>query len=396
MTPDELLVRFKPQLLYDSQEAFFADSAEQMTANPGNQLRRAGGQVVAEGAELTLALLAAARYANGVDVEADDMLGIQGTDYRTQYARLREARPDLRNRIYGHARADGEGRLWLQYWFWYFYNDYHLAADFGLHEGDWEMVQIRMQGDDPDIAVYAQHAYAEMRAWADVEKTADGRPRVYPGRGSHASYYEPGLYDTEGWFDIADGKRETPDLALEVIGDGAPPWALWPGFWGDTKAHFFLDDQSPRGPSQHDQWGDPATLLDKAIARPRREPAEAPEVRVRRQHGTLRLDFDFTGRSGDGEPLRLVATVNSEDEPGVPPKTFTFDVEGVQRGHFSTRFPLARTHRYDVYTSITVRRDGKDVPSASRCTPIAPGLKSAIPEWLKRPIWWLERLFVRR
>jgi hypothetical protein len=374
VSPDELLTRFKPQLRYDSQEAFFADSAEEMTANPGNQLRRPDGDVLAEGDALTLELLGYPNYANGEDAEADDVLG-----------------QDLRNRIYGHAATDSGGRLWLQYWFWYFYNDYHLAADFGLHEGDWEMVQLRMQGDEPDIALYAQHAYAEMRAWSDVRKTDDGRPVVYPGRGSHASYFEPGLYETEGWYDIADGKRPAPELELEIVSDEGPSWVLWPGFWGDTKAHFLLDEDSPRGPSQHDQWGNPATLLGKAVTRPPQMPPIAPEVSVRREHGMLRIDFDFSGRPGPGEPVKLIATVNSEDEHGVPPKTFTFDIGGVERGHFATRFALNPEHRYDVYTSVTSRVNGKEVPSASHCTPIAPGVASKIPDWLKRPLWWLVR-----
>jgi hypothetical protein len=398
VSPEELLARFKPQLRYDSQEAFFADSAEQMTANPGNQLRRADGEVLAQGGSLTLALLGSPTYANGARAERTDVLGVSGRDYRTQYARLRQARPELSNRVYGHAKKDSGGRLWLQYWFWYFYNDYHLAADFGLHEGDWEMVQLRMQGDEPDAALYAQHAYAEMRSWEAVEKTPDGRPVVYPGRGSHASYFEPGLYETAGWFDIADGKRDTPELELEILHDGQPPWVLWPGFWGDTKKGGvlgFLEDESPRGPSQHAHWKDPAALLERAIERSPARPAAEPEVSVTRAHGNLHLSFDFTHQRG-GEPLKLVVTVNSEDEPGVPPKTFTFDVAGLQRGELNTRCALAPERHYDVNTSLIVRVDGKDMPTASVCTPLEPGLESKIPSWLKQPIWVIQRLFERR
>ena len=86
---------------------------------------------------------------------------------RRQYVKLRVARPELKNRVYGRA-VEADGRLWLQYWLWYFYNDYSLALGAGLHEGDWEMVQFRMNGDQPDIAVYAQHSHAEKRRWPDV------------------------------------------------------------------------------------------------------------------------------------------------------------------------------------------------------------------------------------
>src|SRR4051794_21994982 len=170
-----------------------------MTANPGNELRRAGGEVIAAaGGGLSLDTLGA-QYPDGTAAQKADVLGIKGKDYRTQYSRLREQRADLRNVVYGHAQPEGDGKLWLQYWFWYFYNDYQLAGGFGLHEGDWEMVEIRLAGEEPELALYAQHAYAESRSWDELERTSDGRPVTYPGRGSHASYFAPGLYETEGW-----------------------------------------------------------------------------------------------------------------------------------------------------------------------------------------------------
>jgi hypothetical protein len=395
VSSDELLARFKPQLRYDSQEAFFADSAEQMTSGAGNELRRKDGTVLASAGDgLSLSFLGPT-YPNGEQADTSDVLSVHGKDYRNQYTRLRVARPDLSNRIYGHARTGSDGRVWLQYWFWFFYNDYHLAADFGLHEGDWEMIELRLQDDEtPDIAVYAQHAYAEMRTWDEVETTSDGRPVVYPARGSHASYFEPGMYETAGWYDIADGRRATPELELEIVGDDTPSWVVWPGYWGDTKKVRPLDEDSPRGPGPHDQWTDPSWLVDQAIARPRKRPPEPPEVAASRRHGKLWLELDFSRRTRP-PPVKLVVNVNSPNEPGVPPKSFTFDVQDQPRG-VDTGFPLDAKKRYEVYTSITVRVDDKEQPSASRLTLIGPGLVSALPEWLKRFLWWLRNLFSRR
>ena len=61
---DDLLRRHQPGVKYDSMEQYFADSAEQWLVNPGNELRRADtgnarGEVLATGAQLTLAFLAA-------------------------------------------------------------------------------------------------------------------------------------------------------------------------------------------------------------------------------------------------------------------------------------------------------------------------------------------------
>lgn len=104
-------------------------------------------------------------------------------------------------------RDPDSGQLWLQYWLWYIYNDYHLAFNAGLHEGDWEMVQVGMDGDEPKVAVYAQHDQAERRDWSLVRKTPDGRPVVFSARGSHDSYFQPGLYETEAWYDVCDGAQ---------------------------------------------------------------------------------------------------------------------------------------------------------------------------------------------
>lgn len=42
------------------------------------------------------------------------------------YFDLRQ-REGYANRMYGRAKEDSGGRLWLQYWLYYFYNDYNLT-----------------------------------------------------------------------------------------------------------------------------------------------------------------------------------------------------------------------------------------------------------------------------
>jgi hypothetical protein len=392
---DELLERFKPQPRYDSQEAFFADSAAEMTDNPGNQLRRKDGEVLAAvGNGLRLELLGAPKYGNGADAAASDVLGVQGKNYRDQYTALRGARPDLRNRIYGHAQQDPDGKLWLQYWFWYFYNDYQLAAGFGLHEGDWEMVELRLAGEEPELALYAQHAYAESRPWDDVEKTSDGRPVSYPGRGSHASYFAPGLYETEGWYDIVDGKRAAPELTLEIVPGDEPGWIRWPGAWGDTKPRIAgLEEPSPPGPAQHPYWKHPEALFDRAIERVVKTPAAPPEVDATIGKGSeLWVKLDLTGGAGGGTPIKLLATVDSPDEKGVPPKTFTFDIrDQPPSGRFDTGRRLDPHKHYEIDLSVIVLDHDAEVPSASRCIPLNPGIESKLPNWVKHPIWEIEQ-----
>jgi hypothetical protein len=403
---EDLLQRFQPQLLYDSNEAFFADSAAEWTDNPGNLLRRFGvegepGEVIAAATpdkdkeKLSLEFLGHPTYRNGALYEDRDAISDPTRSYRDQYVALRQ-KPGYGNRMYGRAKEDSDGHLWLQYWFFYFYNDYNLAGGIGLHEGDWEMVQLRMHEREPDLALYAQHRWAERRTWDEVDRLegSPDTPLVYVARGSHASYFRPGYHETEAWYDMADGKRPAPKLVLELIDEPAASWVAWPGRWGDTRARIGgVDQPSPRGPSAHIQWEDPKRLLEQSRMPTHPEAASPPEVKVSRQGGRLRLEYDFSKRAGP-EPEKLVVTVNSVDDH-LPPRTFTFAVQGAVRGNVETRLPLSSTNHYDIYVSTT---DVGGKPSESKLTMLEPAGKrrptaqSILPN-IGRFVAWFRRRF---
>ena len=401
--PDDLLRRFRPQLRYDSQEAFFADSAAEWTDNPGNELRRAyvdgrAGELLAATdpkagkAKLALDFLGHPAYADGTEADKDDLISSPHREYRRRYAELRQ-RPGYANHMYGRAQEDSDGRLWLAYWFYYFFNDYNLAGGLGLHEGDWEMVQLRIgpEGERPDLAVYAQHRHAGRASWADVEKDPANPDTalVYVARGSHASYFHAGYHETEAWYDLADGKRTTPTLALNIIGAPVPGWLAWRGRWGDTQPQIpGLHSPSPRGPLPHKQWADPKRLLEDAVVATRSPALPPPEVRIERPGGRMLLHFDFSGR-GKTRPERLVVTVNSASDK-LPPRTYTFALEPALRGSLQTDIELAQGKQYDIYVS-TVDADGR--PSESVLVdPDGPGAR---PSWWQRPLRALARLVAR-
>src|SRR5205085_3523375 len=179
------------------------------------------------------------------------------------------ALPGYANEIYGHAAHDEQGRIWLQYWFFYYYNDKAFFG-IGLHEGDWEMIQIRLDpSGKPNVATYAQHRQGERAAWKDVEQEEEApeglAPVVYSARGSHASYFRRGLYleaPVVPDHNDAAGKRVRPDVL--VISDGTPGWAQWPGRWGSTPKRNAFESDSPRGPREHSQWRDPGGFHDAA------------------------------------------------------------------------------------------------------------------------------------
>lgn len=369
-TAEELLAAHLPYLRYDSQEAYFADSAATLTDSPGDSLKRSDGTVLATaGVDLTLAFLGQSPYPDHPDVEATktDVLSIPDKHYRERAAAL-HAKPQYRNVVYGHAMTDGGGSRWLQYWYFYFYNDYNLVGHLihaGLHEGDWETVHLRLGADDGvDYAVYHQHRHAAGRPWDQVERVpGTERPVVYVARGSHAAYFEPGTKWTGVWFDHADGKRQSPERQrLEVVADGDPAyaWMTWPGKWGDTPPHGGIAPaDSPISPGTRDVWTDPLAPIRAAAAAPagplppRPVPPAAPTVTATWTDGGAVLSYALAATPEAGAPAALTITLNSKDEAGVPPRTWNVALDG-DAGRIELP-GLDPAKRYDIYVSVADR-----------------------------------------
>jgi hypothetical protein len=360
-TTAELLERHKPFLKYDSQESYFADSAAEWTDNPGNRLTRADGTVLATADNgLDLAFLGPT-YTRNAAAAKGDVIGNPTRDYRNQARRLHQL-PGYANHVYGHAVVDAADDLWLQYWFFYFFNDYNLIGAFlhaGLHEGDWEMIQVRLRDEEPDLAVFCQHAGATKRDWGQIDLIpGTERPFVYVARGSHASYFEPGTHWTGHWFDHADGKRRSPELTLDVVDDGedAWRWMRWPGSWGDTKTTGNpLDSNSPRGPAAHSQWDDPLALIEKAEERQaipaaqRPTPPPPPHARAEWAGGHIRVLYGVQPAPGGKRPTGLAVTINSVDEMA-PPTTEAFTIAN-PTGSVTVSAAVDPARTYDIYTS---------------------------------------------
>jgi hypothetical protein len=155
---------------------------------------------------------------------------------------------------------DSSNRLWLQYWFFYYFNPQNFGG-IGVHEGDWEMIQIRLNDSlGTDYATYAQHNAAENRVWSQVTSIEGGfRPVVWVARNSHASYFEAGdnlrLPCPTDYFDGESADQVIP--AVEEITTTDPRWVGWMGKWGAGGA--------PDGPAHKGvQWSDPGVWSSTA------------------------------------------------------------------------------------------------------------------------------------
>jgi hypothetical protein len=268
--PATLLRRHRPQLRYDSQDPYRACSALTIVENPGNKLvDRRGGLLAAVG-HAAKALVLDSLGAG--DARKGERLDEGGNEREILKDAVRmQGRPKYADRTYWRFHEDGD-TVYLQYWFWLYYNPKDVLGR-GRHEGDWEMIQIRLENERPVCAVYAQHAHATRTSWDQVETHEDEEgvhPVVYVAAESHASYFEAGTHPAFGRADNAfgDGPRLKPEL--EEFG----AWAEWPGRWGNSTGILswlpaFLWDppagKSPESPSQQEtKWLDPKKFEENA------------------------------------------------------------------------------------------------------------------------------------
>ena len=124
-------------------------------------------------ANLSLAFLGDPAYADGRAAATTDFLDAANGSYQQDAQRMRAA--GYRDRAYGRAVTTG-GKTWLQYWLFSYYNPQNVLG-FGVHEGDWEFIQVGLDADGaPDVATYGQHDGGERCA---VERRRqDGRGRA--------------------------------------------------------------------------------------------------------------------------------------------------------------------------------------------------------------------------
>jgi hypothetical protein len=191
-----------------------------------------------------------------------------GCDYERWARRLSDGEALA---VYAHVATerDRPGKLALQYWLFYAFNDFN-----NLHEGDWEMIQLVFDAgderealtEDPVEVGYSSHEGAEKADWGDDKLELDGtHPVVYPAAGSHANKFTQALYigssaDAGVGCDDTNGPhvelRPTVKTIPRDAGEArtAFPWITFEGRWGELQEAFF---NGPTGPNLKRQWTEP-------------------------------------------------------------------------------------------------------------------------------------------
>ncbi len=341
-----LLALHRPVVQYDSLESYYTDSAGVITDRPGNVLQLADGTVIAAAGppsggvpQLHLSFLRPDTYPSGHPVAPGDRVVEIGSDYVAQ-ARQMHAQPGYANKAHGRIAVDSTGATWLQYWFFMYYDDPGFL-DLGTHEGDIEMIQLKLDANgDPVAVTYAQHRSGVTANWNEVE-TEGASPVVYSARGTHASLLRAGDFvvsDRSLLPDHNDGKGQRVQLDLVQLSEGQTPWAFWPGTWGGTKpdsqvlGKVGVEANSPAALGHHPAWSGPAKFhasCDAADLPPigqihTAELAAPPQPTLQAKHiasrGVVRVKYDIPSPTS-GPPARsLVIGVDSSNGQ-LPPAT---------------------------------------------------------------------------
>jgi hypothetical protein len=380
----DLLARHRPLLQYDSLESLRADPVSTIcsfaTAGRCNSLHRADGSLIASvepghgGARLSLEFLGGDLYANGEEPRRGDYLEACGGSPVLDALESRRRQGDG-DRVYGRSRHDGDGQLWLQYWFFFYYADRGFLG-LGRHEGDWQVFQIRMgRNGRPEAATFARRSDAYSLSWEEVELggSEDGQVAIVrPARGSHALLPRSGTLPAPIVPDHNDGQGAMVRPELELIAEDRPGWVRWPGRWGSTRRREYFEGESPRGPQDHPGWWDPGELHREG--RPwahgdliKGDLVPFLELGARCEERMAVVSYRLAAAdAGLGEPARIVAApVGERGEVGA---ARSFPVEGREG---SLVIQLGGVHEWHGVRACATSERG--VPGECRTAPLSEG-----------------------
>jgi len=174
--------------------------------------------------------------------------------------------------VYAHVKRDlRAGFTTIQYWLFYYYNDW-----FNKHEGDWEMVEVILDGElQPAWVVLSQHHGGTRRPWNRVQVEDGTHPAVFVALGSHANYFWGNEVYPSG-MNVGNHRVEVMDRTgisggiipeIELIPDqdqfqsmpdqwSGREWILFGGHWGESSQQG--DFSGPFGPAfKGEMWVQP-------------------------------------------------------------------------------------------------------------------------------------------
>jgi hypothetical protein len=230
----ELLRRFAPRLHFDQLERWRPSLADPYLL--GSTFRDENDQEVAETPPAETAMLERLEELksklNPLTKEPDDKTQIRSNELLRAYGPAQDLATG--GACYGRVVAAGGKAKFLQYWLFYVDNPCVLAP--GRHDGDWELVQVRVQaiegGFEATHVTLAGHGKPVTKPFHSTQ----AGPDVFVAVDSHASYHEQGAHPMLPLSDVSVPEPGDPGLTPEVVplplDDTQLDWAHWHGRWG--------------------------------------------------------------------------------------------------------------------------------------------------------------------
>jgi hypothetical protein len=173
---------------------------------------------------------------------------VHASQYRVLEQQLEAARrPTVYWRL---VREPSTGRLAIEYWFFYLYNDF-----VDRHEADWEGVTVFVKDGAAIGVTYSQHQGRTWRAWPTT--APDDHPVAYVAAGSHANYPLPGRFRVKVCYTIGFRRCTTTTQRDNAVGDGS------------TLASDSYDLHELGGAGYTGSWGSGTYLLGVGLTRDR-------------------------------------------------------------------------------------------------------------------------------
>lgn len=286
-TAQDLAENYSPHLYLHSEEHFEPRKIDIMVDGEGTQLRARNGttwdDLVIKWPTLTLDALGqfnteydqpSTHLYTGKYIDLPGNLTLAQTwpterylrsDYIDRYNSLINSN-EYPETTYAHIVKNlANGETTIQYWLPYYFDNWN-----NYHEGDWEHVDVILNGNlDPIYAGYSQHDSGQRRPW-DFVAGPDSHPIVYVARGSHANYFFPGPHkapfrltdETEAHELHQPSVSMLPNVSSSTLAtlEGSPfYWLAYQGAWGELTS--VPGGDGPQGPAatpEHNStWDDP-------------------------------------------------------------------------------------------------------------------------------------------
>lgn len=294
---DALINRYVPYYKFDASENFYPQKVEAFAefwhpngaAAGANRLVDGNDHPLAtagatEGQVLTAGMLGANYWFSPSYQPAstsDDLIDAWGSD-ENEYAGASTYMEQLGHgrTVYGRAIEGSDGTLWLQYYLFYYYNSFQVAG-IGVHEGDWEMVQVGVTPTtgQPTKMTFATHNHGIACNWNEVE-TAGGYPVGYVAARSHATYPKAGTTGLAGGLgeDTHLGNGLAMSLPMRGIMHGDPHWTTWRGRWGSSREGWSNAPSPANVSQQHRRWWEPSEFHQEAADHQAHQATMNPDI----------------------------------------------------------------------------------------------------------------------